>query len=188
MEAVPLTWVYQMVNIYSLLPPVYVASGRIVSELAALGADTSSTGEGGTLRLQYRPRTSTSSRDWNPDAKAGWTMCNITVQVVSLRTLLKRRLLSDQWITWLKMDCEGCEYQVVPDMTLAELHRIRSASGEFHVSHIAQWNPKMLPDFAKVERTVGAICPKFSRPMSDCHPGFLEQLRSVYRRHGKRLY
>lgn len=182
-EAVPFTWVYQQVNIHSLLPEADVSSGRIRSELAALGADTD-----GALRMQYRPKTSTSSRNWNPDNEASWAMCNITVQFVSLRTLLTRQSLSDQRIAWLKMDCEGCEYQVVPDMSPAELARIGAVSGEFHVSHIAQWNPKMLPDFDRVARTLRGICPKFSRPMSDCHPKFLEELRNVYRRHGKPVY
>jgi FkbM family methyltransferase len=166
MEAMPFTWMYQQINLWMNLPAEYMMSGRLVSALAAIGGR-----DGERLTMQFRDDSLTSTRNWNPDIERSRTLCNVSVELVTLSALLRRTHLDKKIISWFKLDCEGCEYDLVPLMSDAAWDGIKSMSGELHFDDIAHWNPKFLPPKDKVAITHRRVC-KFMTKIRECQPHY----------------
>ena len=99
------------------------------------------------------------------------TLCNVSVELITLKTLMERTHMNDKPISWFKLDCEGCEYDLIPLMSDAEWAAIKSMSGELHFDDIAYWNKKFLPPRDKVEVTHKRVC-KYMTQIRECQPGY----------------
>ncbi len=150
-EAMPVTFLYLTVNLWVNARDA-MAAGRIVPLLAALG-------DGKTVTMQFREGSLTSSRDWNPHSEAGRTTAEFTLTTITLPALLALARTAPP-IALLKIDCEGCEYDVVPDMTEAEMAGIRAMVGEAHFGGM-QSSRRRVPPMDRVELTHRRMCDRW---------------------------
>ena len=127
-------------------------AGRVVPLLAALGS-------GGTVTMQFREDSLTSSRDWNPHGEAGRTTAEFTDTTISLPALLALARAAPP-VALLKIDCEGCEYDVVPDMTEADMAGIRAMVGEAHHGGMASIG-RRVPPMDRVHLTHKRMCDRW---------------------------
>ena len=128
-EAAPMTFIYQLVNLWCNLPPSRLqgSSPQIIPVLAAL------TGTGNeTMHVKYGATTTHMSSTWM------WTQNSTSVQVQTTRleTLLAQNGLQNLPIPLFHINCRGCEYAVLPTLSGTAWQNVRAANGQMHVSHV----------------------------------------------------
>lgn len=126
-EAASPTWLMQQMSLLTNLPASTVA--RVHSVCAGLS------GKAGSMTMTYRPWSTTSTRNWSTDKKDGDV--DVTVQLKTLTTLYREAGIDPRThIKILKLDCEGCEYAVVPAFTDEEFALVDDVVGEIHWGYI----------------------------------------------------
>ncbi len=150
-EAMPVTFLYLTVNLWVNARGAMEA-GRIVPLLAALG-------DGGNVTMQFRADSLTSSRDWNPRKEAGRTTAEFRLATLSLPALLARARAAPP-VALLKMDCEGCEYDVVPAMTEEDMAGVRAMVGEAHFGSMKR-SGRRVPPTDRVRLTHQRMCDRW---------------------------
>ena len=126
-EAAAPTYIYQLLNLGRNLPPNVFHS--VYVEPSGLGRT-----DGDSFRMIWRPYSTTSTRSWTPIREHRAQDIELQVPIVTLRTVLKAANVVT--IDVCKMDCEGCEYNVIPSLTDAEFASIRNIVGEVHWGYI----------------------------------------------------
>jgi len=157
-EAMPITFLYQVVNLW-LNVRHEMQRGVIVPTLHAL-----SSVDGATVTMQFREDSTTSSRDWNPDSEDWRTTLNVSIQTISLPSLLHDvfpAILKFPPIDLLKIDCEGCEYDVIPALSEEHISSISHAVAETHYDGMLK-NGRAGPPVSQVERTHQRLCQQWS--------------------------
>ena len=137
-EAAPVTYVYQQLNLWANVPTA-MEEGRILSIHAAVGDR-----DGGTIPLVYNPKASTATASW----RSGVT---IHVPVVSINTIIAE---ATGRVRVLKIDCEGCEYRVIPALTDSVWGSFDVVLGEVH----AQWMGAERPSREVEEFCLRRLC------------------------------
>lgn len=127
-EAAAPTWFMQQLNMRLNLPrTVFQNNVRIVQ--AGLGST-----DGGTFPMMWRPSSTTSTRAWTPKREhRPESDIELQVPMRTLRSIVGNNINS---IDLLKVDCEGCEYNVLPSMTEEEFGMVKNAIGELHWGYI----------------------------------------------------
>lgn len=124
-EAAAPTYVYQLLNLGRNLPPKAFREGiRVVP--AGLGRK-----DGESFAMTWRPYSTTSTRSWTPGMESRPSV-DIELQVPILTW---STVLGDAGVTNIdvcKVDCEGCEYNVIPGLTDAQFDAIGTIVGEIH--------------------------------------------------------
>jgi FkbM family methyltransferase len=154
----PITFLYQVVNLW-LNVRHEMQRGVIVPTLHAL-----SSVDGATVTMQFREDSTTSSRDWNPDSEDWRTTLNVSIQTISLPSLLHDvfpAILKFPPIDLLKIDCEGCEYDVIPALSEEHISSISHAVAETHYDGMLK-NGRAGPPVSQVERTHQRLCQQWS--------------------------
>ena len=150
-EAMPITFLFLIVNLW-LNVPSDMATGRIVPIFAAMGRD------GGAATFQFREDSLTSSRDWNPLSESWRTTANFTLPTMSFSSLLRAAGADPEAaVSLLKLDCEGCEYDVVPDLSAAQMAAIHRAVAETHYDGMLK-NGRPVPPLGRAELTHARLC------------------------------
>eukprot|EP01052_Picozoa_sp_SAG31_P037199 SAG31_NODE_4766_length_2970_cov_2.727969_2_plen_179_part_00 len=128
-------------------------------KLAALAS-----ADGGTTTMQFRADSTTSSRDWNPRSEDWRTTVNITMPTTSLPSLLGAAEGAGlPTIDLLKIDCEGCEYDVIPALNGVQLGAISRVVAELHHDGMlknGQVKSKR-PAISKVQVTHDTLCRRY---------------------------
>lgn len=127
-EAASPTWVMNSLNFICNIPSERLAT--VHSVFAALGdADDQ------ILHLHWRPESTITVRGWDSHVRE---QVRFTVPVHTLRTVLAATVGGDHpmKIDVLKIDCEGCEYNVIPDLTEEEFNSVHTMIGEIHYGFI----------------------------------------------------
>jgi len=143
-EASPPTWFYQQLNLLCNIPSYQT----IKSVCVGLGKTD------GTMKMMYRPSSTTSTRNWNPISEYNPSEdIEFDVHISSLDTVLGET--SNQYpISMMKLDCEGCEYEFLP--YLSGQAKIKDMVGEVHYGFMAQFNKE--PSAEKIISTHRHVC------------------------------
>lgn len=144
-EASPATWLYQQLNLWSNLPRAMLVGGHVVSVWGAI-----SDSDKGALDLVYDPAASAAAGFWRRPSKAGMTF---RVPRQRLSTLLSAHGLTFD-IDLLKMDCEGCEFELIPDIPGDDWAKIKRVVGEVH----GQWMGRMRPATSVEDFCLRRLC------------------------------
>lgn len=153
-EAMPITWLYQNINLWINVRED-MENGKISTALAALGDQ-----DGKRVKFQFRADSLTSSRDWNPKSEDHRTTMEVSLVTKRLDSLLAaHNILETQPIILLKLDCEGCEYDVIPGMGENMLNRTLEVAGETHIGDMLRSGRK--PSRDKVVLTHGILCERW---------------------------
>lgn len=154
-EAASPTWVMQQLNMVCNLPAARLPT--VHSIFAALG---STADEGSTLQLSWRPTSTITVRGWDNEAprQRAHQAFDFFVPVRTLRSVLADALadpVQPFQIEVCKIDCEGCEYNVVPDLQQDELDAMDTIIGEIHFGFIPT---ERAPSKARTEITHRRLC------------------------------
>jgi FkbM family methyltransferase len=130
-EAAAPTWLLQQLNLRLNLPPGEF-DRHVFLVQAGLGAT-----DGDVFPMMWRPSSTTSTRGWTPEKEHKHDDIELLVTLRSLRSILRdSNRPPDAVIDFLKIDCEGCEYNAIPSMTEKEFNAVKMAVGEVHWSYI----------------------------------------------------
>ena len=143
-EASPPTWFYQQLNLLCNIP----SHQTVKSICVGLGKTD------GTTKMMYRPSSTTSTRNWNPNSEYNPSEdIEFDIHISSLDTVLAET--SNQYpITMMKLDCEGCEYEFLP--SLSGQTKIKDMVGEIHYGFMAQFNKE--PSAEKIMAAHNRVC------------------------------
>jgi len=146
---------------------------RIYSMLAALGRRDQ---EGSYLEMKFRAESTITMRPWDEHTRPTRTknVPLIKAPIRTLRSILKEVIggnsnttsneqndedaapsITSTNITVLKLDCEGCEYDVVPDWQASEYNAIQHLIGEIHYGFIPL---DRAPSFDRCHATHRRLC------------------------------
>lgn len=110
----------------------------------------------GTMTMEYRPWSTTSTRDWSPKSERDHRTIDITVHLKTLKMIFNEaKIALDTRMKIMKVDCEGCEYAVIPALTEPEFLRIDDMIGEIHWGYIGEANR---PSLAVAHMTHHRMC------------------------------
>jgi FkbM family methyltransferase len=92
----------------------------------------------GTQLAQYiwRPYSTTSTRSWTPSTESDPDDLEIKVKLQPWDTLLSQANLLNAPIDVLNVDCEGCEYNLIPHLSEEEYQKINTIMGSIHWGYI----------------------------------------------------
>ena len=154
-EAMPVTWFYQQINLWSNVREDMLA-GRVVSILAAIGGLQKK-----EIKFQFRADSLTSARDWNPSSEDWRTTMEVKLHTRNLEEMLEEnKIPPSSPILLLKLDCEGCEYDAVPDFSENFMKRVQGVTGELHYNWMVS-NKRKLPPKDKVDLTQHILCTRW---------------------------
>ena len=99
-------------------------------------------GQGGTRSFLVSSQDTTGNRmstnvngTWNADLWGDAAFKRtVTIQTVRLDEFLDACGLQRATIPFMKLDCEGCEYEIVPPNSKFFLHQVRHIAGELHTT------------------------------------------------------
>ena len=158
-EAASPTWIMQQLNLVCNLSSQRLSN--VHSQLAALGGTDD---DGTALQLQWRPTSTITVRGWDEKdvsrlrsrSSTASSPLSFTTPVRTLRGLLSQIYGSAPHpVDVFKIDCEGCEYNVIPDLTTEELESIHTMIGEIHYGFIPL---ERAPSKQRAETTHQRLC------------------------------
>ena len=122
-------------------------------------------------RMMWRPTSTTSTRSWTPKSEHKADDIELTVHMRTMRAILAEGMPDDlpydTPISVMNLDCEGCEYDVVPSFTEADYDAIDIVLGEIHWGYIPS---EKLPSSDRAEKTHQRLCrhEPFARNAIEC--------------------
>ena len=148
-EAAPVTYIYQQLNLWANVPRA-MKEGRVTSIHAAVGER-----DGGTIPMVYNPKASTATAHFRWDSGSpAWrsgSALRVNVPVVSINTIIAE---ATGRVRVLKIDCEGCEYKVIPALSDSVWGSFDVVTGEVH----AQWMGAKRPSREIEEFCLRRLC------------------------------
>ena len=132
-EPAPPNWLLQQLNLKCNLEPKQ--SKSIHSLLAGVGPNSADE-DNLMAKLTWRPTSTTSTRSWTPKSEHQDDDMELYVRLRRLRSILGEAEVLGDDIDVLNLDCEGCEYNVVPALTDKEFDKLPTIMGVVHWGYI----------------------------------------------------
>ena len=139
---------------------------HISSVLAGVGPKNN-----GMSKMMWRPTSTTSTRAWTPKSEHKSDDIELTVHMRTMRAIIAEGMPDDlpysTPISVMNLDCEGCEYDVVPAFTEADFDAIDIVLGEIHWGYIPS---EKLPSSDRAAKTHKRLCrhEPFARNAIEC--------------------
>jgi FkbM family methyltransferase len=157
------SWLMQELNLRcnSLSPQPHIRS-----VLAGVGPKNDGLG-----KVMWRPSSTTSTRTWTPKSEHKDDDIELTIHLRNIRTILSEGIPDDlpysTPISVMNLDCEGCEYDLVPSLTEADFDAIDIVLGELHWGYIPS---EKLPSSDRGRKTHERLCrhEAFARDKIEC--------------------
>ena len=157
------SWILQELNLRcnDLHPQPHISS-----VLGGVGSKNN-----GMARMMWRPTSTTSTRSWTPKSEHKSDDIELTVHMRTMRAVIAEGMPDDlpysTPISVMNLDCEGCEYDVVPSFTEADFDNIDIVLGEIHWGYIPS---EKLPSSDRAEKTHRRLCrhEPFARNAIEC--------------------
>ena len=146
-------WLLQELNLRCNIPHNEFKKMRII--LGGVGANTEE--EDNTMaKLMWKPSSTTSTRSWTPSSEFEEDDIELIVRLRKLRSILAEAdVIPPAQIDVLNMDCQGCEYNMIPPMSDEEFEQIPTVMGNVHWGYI---NPTKLPSSKRGNITHKRLC------------------------------
>ena len=107
-------------------------------------------------KLMWRPTATTSTRAWTPSSEYNSDDLELVVRLQRLKQILAEAGVYDiHKIDVLNIDCEGCEYNVIPALTEDEFDAIPTVLGAAHWGYIPT---SKLPSSGRGSKTHKRLC------------------------------
>jgi FkbM family methyltransferase len=119
-------------------------------------------------KLLWRPAATTSTRSWTPAEERVSEDVELMVQLKSWKSILAEAdVYSSHHIDVLHIDCEGCEYNLIPSLTDSEYGSIDTVMGDLHWGYIPK---SKLPSSERGKLTHNRLCQheNFARTAKEC--------------------
>mmetsp|Transcript_18326 Transcript_18326/g.42218 ORF Transcript_18326/g.42218 Transcript_18326/m.42218 type:complete len:608 (-) Transcript_18326:59-1882(-) len=146
-------WLLQEINLRCNLRHEEFKKVRIV--MAGVGANTEE--EETTMRkLMWRPTSTTSTRSWTPASEFQEDDVELVVALRKLKSILaEAEVIKPNRIDVMNLDCQGCEYDLIPALTTEEFDEIPTIMGSVHWGYM---DPSKLPSSARGRTTHERLC------------------------------
>jgi FkbM family methyltransferase len=119
-------------------------------------------------KFMWRPHATTSTRAWTPAAEREDTDVELTIKLRPWHALLAEAGISPQTrIDVLNVDCEGCEYNLIPSLSEKDYDAISTVMGGVHWGYIPQHKK---PSSQRAKETHERLCrhENFARTAKEC--------------------
>jgi FkbM family methyltransferase len=119
-------------------------------------------------KFMWRPHATTSTRAWTPSSERESTDVELTIKLRPWHTLLSQAGISPkQRIDVLNVDCEGCEYNLIPSLSEDAYDAISTVMGGVHWGYIPQHKK---PSSQRAKETHERLCrhENFARTAKEC--------------------
>jgi FkbM family methyltransferase len=145
-------WLLQEMNLRCNLDHKTFKKIHVV--LAGVGPNTDDE-DNMMAKLMWRPTATTSTRAWSPSTEHRENDVELVVRLRRLKSVLAEADVYDGKIDVLNIDCEGCEYNLIPALSEAEFEAIPTVMGAVHWGYIPF---SKLPSSARAKTTHERLC------------------------------
>lgn len=89
-------------------------------------------------KIMWKPTTTTAARSWTPKAEYNKDVDEeLIVRLRNLKSILaEANIVAPTHIDVLNVDCQGCEYNMIPEMSTEEFEEIPTVTGQVHWGYI----------------------------------------------------
>lgn len=118
-------------------------------------------------RFVWRPFSTTSTRAWSPLSEKDSSDMEIKVKLRPWESILAEAGITNMDIDVLNLDCEGCEYNLIPNLSPQDCDSFRTIMGAIHWGYIPD-NKK--PSSARAAKTHERLCrhENYARTAKEC--------------------
>lgn len=146
------SWLLQELNLRCNLAKDEFKNFHVV--LAGVGPNTDE--EDNTMaKLMWRPTSTTSTRTWTPKSEHRQDDVELVVRLRKLKSILAEADVYGTKIDVMNIDCEGCEYNLIPSLTEEEFDDIPTVLGGAHWGYIPA---NKLPSSERARKTHERLC------------------------------
>lgn len=146
-------WLLQELNLRCNLPKKELKKIKVI--LAGVGSNTDEEDDL-MAKLMWRPSSTTSTRSWTPADEHKTRDVELTVRLRKLKSILAEAdVIRPTHVDVMNLDCQGCEYNLIPALTKEEYEEIPTVMGEVHWGYI---NPSKLPSSERGKITHQRLC------------------------------
>eukprot|EP00536_Pseudo-nitzschia_multiseries_P014624 jgi/Psemu1/246200/estExt_Genewise1.C_7410001 len=147
------SWLLQEINLRCNLPKKEFKNIKII--LGGVGPNTEDEDDL-MSKFMWRPASTTSTRSWTQADENKGDEVELLVRLRKLKSILAEAdVLRPEHIDVLNLDCEGCEYNLIPSLSQDEFEKIPSILGQVHWGFI---NPNKLPSSERGRITHQRLC------------------------------
>jgi FkbM family methyltransferase len=171
-------WLLQQLNLRCNLDETELRQAHVV--LAGVGPNTE---EEDSLmgKVTWRPAATTSTRSWTPGAEHRPDDIELKVKLRRLNSILAEANTYQHRMDVLNVDCEGCEYNLIPSLSTEEFDAIATVMGNVHWGYIpttklpsstrGKTTHERLCQHENIARTVKECCAFPNLPVKSSVPG-----------------
>lgn len=146
-------WLLQELNLRCNMPRKEFQKISIILE--GVGANTDEE-DNKMAKLMWRPTSTTATRSWTPASEFQNSDKELIVRLRKLKSILaEAEVLRPAHIDVLNVDCQGCEYDMIPGMKKEEFEEIPIVMGSVHWGYIEL---NKLPSSERGRTTHERIC------------------------------
>jgi len=146
-------WLLQEINLRCNVPRKEFKNMSVI--LAGVGANTDDE-DNIMAKVMWRPTSTTSTRSWTPSSEFEKDDVELVVRLRKLKSILAEAdVIRPTHIDVLNMDCQGCEYNLIPVFTEEEFEEIPTVMGNVHWGYI---QPSKLPSSERGRITHQRLC------------------------------
>ncbi len=152
-------WLLQQLNLRCNLAKAELSNIKVV--LAGVGPNSEDE-DNMMAKLMWRPTSTTSTRSWTPAEEFGSEDVELLVRLRKLRSILAEAdvYLTDNrstpsMVDVLNLDCQGCEYNLIPALTEEQFDAIPNVMGNVHWGYIPV---SKLPSSERGKKTHERLC------------------------------
>jgi len=146
------SWLLQELNLRCNLPREEFKNIHVV--LAGVGTNTDDE-DNMMAKLMWRPTSTTSTRSWTPSEEFKPDDVELIVRLRRLKSILAEANVIQTPIDVMNLDCQGCEYNLIPALSEEEYEEIPTVMGGVHWGYI---KPNKLPSSARGKTTHKRLC------------------------------
>ncbi|KAG7367444.1 FkbM family methyltransferase [Nitzschia inconspicua] len=145
-------WLMQQLNLRCNLEKDDLKKIKVV--LAGVGPNTEDE-ESLMAKFMWRPTSTTSVRAWTPAGEHKDGDIELVVRLRRLKSIMAEADAYDESIDVMNLDCQGCEYNLIPALTSEEFDAIPSVMAKIHWGYIPYSNK---PSSARGKTTHERLC------------------------------
>lgn len=145
------SWLLQEINLRCNVPSKkFNKNMKII--LGGVGANTDEE-DYTSANFMWRPTSTTSTRSWTPESEKQDNDEELVVPLRNFKSIMAEARVDH--VDVLNLDCQGCEYNMIPTMTKEEFEEIPTVMGSVHWGYI---DIKKLPSSMRGETTHQRLC------------------------------